>query len=1021
METTILSLNAQALSSSLNATVLREEARQRIEELASNGWTDYNSHDPGITILEVLAYAITDLGLRSQLDIEDYIAQGEEQPFFNARELFPTAPCTSSDFRRLLIDHQHVRNAWIDATPGSINGLYTLLLELTSDIEVDLNAVWLKGPPITTTNAVNRQNTYDFYIVFPYWEDMSEQLLNLWKGELALNTIEINIIQQTIDLEKDYHDQYFTEPTFTFGEGNNIQTVSDMGLWIRLPKGIPKRVRDPETNQELDNSQEEADFREQVRAILNGELPIPNFDSLAFFEAFQRRTQERIRLLQEIRQFILKHRNLCEDWGEVHTSRIQQIGLQIQEIEITPEADPIDIAARIYFFIEQFIDPDILPQSCEDLLTEGKSLADIFEGPLFENGFLPEHLLTQRQQENIYTSDLIRIIMQQPGVIGVNRLSLDHYLDRIKTATGIKNCLKLRNLQLYKPKLSIEDLHIQMLKRGVIIEIDQETFEDRLNELREDYLNRIPQNNSCDFSIPQGDKSLDISTFYSIQNDFPQIYGLKEGEITQSATPLRKAQAKQLKAYLLFFEQLMNNYCQQLTQVQELFSMRKDADRTYFYQPLYNVPAVKDLYCAFIEEQQIDVDDDGQADPLSWEEFKQNCNGYIKALDFATEDRETFLQRRNAFINHLLARFSEDFTDYAAWTFVKHKGNISSDLVFDKLDFLQRFPELSSQRAVAFDYTATRLDEGGNEVADVWNTENVSGFEKRVAAQLGIPDFRRRSLASIFNIHDYITIENNHFYFWNAPAAQVAQNPELFDLLLTSETPYSEREVVAGLNEIIEQAQYAQNYQVMQTPETWIPSCHYYFNVLDAGEEPKPIAGLYEYPDNRALVEDSIREVIHLIQGRYTEGMHLVEHILLRPIEGTTENLQPVAFTFENETPVSLTLIEDPYSFQVSIFLPGWAPRFQDQEFRVVVERKLRAELPAHIFPWIYWVELTQENEIPAVFIAFEVAFQSWLENFNTPNRTTTQNQLIVRINELVQSEDVILTNTYKPFDLIER
>ena len=41
---------------------LRNEGIEYIKQMAGNVWTDHNLHDPGITFLEVLCYAITDLG-----------------------------------------------------------------------------------------------------------------------------------------------------------------------------------------------------------------------------------------------------------------------------------------------------------------------------------------------------------------------------------------------------------------------------------------------------------------------------------------------------------------------------------------------------------------------------------------------------------------------------------------------------------------------------------------------------------------------------------------------------------------------------------------------------------------------------------------------------------------------------------------------------------------------------------------------------------------------------------------------
>lgn len=38
-------------------TQLQEKALAKIQELAGELWTDYNEHDPGVTVLDILNYA----------------------------------------------------------------------------------------------------------------------------------------------------------------------------------------------------------------------------------------------------------------------------------------------------------------------------------------------------------------------------------------------------------------------------------------------------------------------------------------------------------------------------------------------------------------------------------------------------------------------------------------------------------------------------------------------------------------------------------------------------------------------------------------------------------------------------------------------------------------------------------------------------------------------------------------------------------------------------------------------------
>src|SRR5262245_44320602 len=100
---------------------LRRKGIELIAQTGSRWWTDYNVHDPGITILEALCYAITDLAYRIGWDIEDILAPSAASPgdpypgqaFYTARRILTVSPVTPDDLRRVLIDLESVRNAWI--------------------------------------------------------------------------------------------------------------------------------------------------------------------------------------------------------------------------------------------------------------------------------------------------------------------------------------------------------------------------------------------------------------------------------------------------------------------------------------------------------------------------------------------------------------------------------------------------------------------------------------------------------------------------------------------------------------------------------------------------------------------------------------------------------------------------------------------------------------------------------------------------------------------------------------------
>ena len=63
----------------LDYDFLRQEGIRHLEHLAGQLWTDYNTHDPGITILEQLCYALTDLVYRTEFDTADFLSQLEDR------------------------------------------------------------------------------------------------------------------------------------------------------------------------------------------------------------------------------------------------------------------------------------------------------------------------------------------------------------------------------------------------------------------------------------------------------------------------------------------------------------------------------------------------------------------------------------------------------------------------------------------------------------------------------------------------------------------------------------------------------------------------------------------------------------------------------------------------------------------------------------------------------------------------------------------------------------------------------
>src|SRR6185436_20678707 len=78
----------------------------------------------------------------------------------------------------------------------------------------------------------------------------------------------------------------------------------------------------------------------------------------------------------------------------------------------------------------------------------------------------------------------------------------------------------------------------------------------------------------------------DLTRYRSIQYQLPAAYGVGPLGLPSSAPPGRHAQARQLAAYLLIFDQLFASALAQLGHARELLSPAEATPQTYFAPPV---------------------------------------------------------------------------------------------------------------------------------------------------------------------------------------------------------------------------------------------------------------------------------------------------------------------------------------------------------------------------------------------------------------------------------------------------
>lgn len=846
-----------ATQNDLDYHFLRKEGIDHIEKLGGAIWTDYNSHDPGITILEMLCYAITDLGMRIDTPIENILSSEDplkaiNKQFYKASEILPIEPVTALDYRKLFIDIDGVKNCWL--------------------------------------------RKYDKTVYVDCKNDL-----------LSYNRNAFNAIPKS-------QKKYF-----------NL-------------KGLYRLVVD--------------------------------FEDLEVAEITEVR--------KEIRKRYHANRNLCEDLITVERVKTHPIAI-CADIEVETTADEELVHATVLYRIQNYLATKVYFYSIQQMLEKGYTSTQIFDGPVLENGFIDtKELIKAELRDEVRLSDIINIIMEVDGVKVVKDISLGNCDDEVLSESII--CIAPDT----KPVLC--DKSVFNYNKDVLpLSVNDNKVAEYLAKFEEaDAVQKFNASKNKELEIPQGSYS-DPGAYTTMQNDFPDTYGITNIGIPGNPTGKRKAQVKQLKGYLLFFDQMLASYFKHLEKINEVLAVNGELTKTFFTQSVKDIEGLAELVSNY------DMNNDDNLTEAIFEKLDNN------------------IERRNQVLDHLISRFAERFTDY---TFIMKSlyGSSADEIVLkNKEDFLKDYNEISRARGLAFNYFK-------QPASNLWNTTNVAGVQKRLARLLGILDYSRRDLSqSYVQIYDLINSDNEHVYRWRIRnkdnAIILSATEDYHDIFLAT------RELYFAVLQLIQTSPYnvEQAFSEVITDEVVIDNIKVHISqsgkfsydvinpeITDTNHPDYIVAKRFTYFDTQEELEQAILDTIEFMKYDFTEeGIFLVEHMLLRP-DVTQNNVNSNMFmpicTDECESCEPL----DPYSYRVSVVIPGFTFRFYNTDFRNYMENIIREEIPAHILAKICWIGY-REGEVPDDendLLKFEKAWKEYL----LAKTSLNQEQPEPELQELIES-----------------
>ncbi|MDR1679407.1 MAG: hypothetical protein LBR81_06460 [Prevotellaceae bacterium] len=91
-------------------SAMQQEALQKLQALSGNRWTDFNAHDPGVTILEAVHYALLELDYRLRFPIESYLSGKGKVNFdklglLNSKTFEESSIVSPADYEKLICTH----------------------------------------------------------------------------------------------------------------------------------------------------------------------------------------------------------------------------------------------------------------------------------------------------------------------------------------------------------------------------------------------------------------------------------------------------------------------------------------------------------------------------------------------------------------------------------------------------------------------------------------------------------------------------------------------------------------------------------------------------------------------------------------------------------------------------------------------------------------------------------------------------------------------------------------------------
>ena len=416
-------------------------------------------------------------------------------------------------------------------------------------------------------------------------------------------------------------------------------------------------------------------------------------------------------VIDRVHVLLNQHRNLAEHFMRPVMLKAREIQLA-GRVCLTRSADAGIVYGQIMQVVQNYAAPLVKQSGYGELVAAGFASDQIFNGPELKHGWVCGADALGQKCRCVSLFQLNGLIMGIDGVSHVESLSFcleDGETEISIDDTEIPEILLSGDFQLIRNNLPVAQTPNQPMQQ-YLSELSA-AHQSAGVDAKVDLYPELP-----------GGQYRNIEQYYSVQNTFPDIYGIGYNSLQSDAASYRVASSRQLKGYLMVYDQLLANQFAQLAHIGELFSFhaghstRREREQeiehkpfvvTYYCQALYDVPDVGPLLRgsdAFSYRF-----DPASPDRIvareAWNKFRKfQFNEYIYGLRGSMESESEASNRRDRMLTHLMARHGDQAGQYDDMikTCQWYGGEVRTRIVVKNI-WLQNYRNLSYYRTKAYD------------------------------------------------------------------------------------------------------------------------------------------------------------------------------------------------------------------------------------------------------------------------------------------------------------------------------